>query len=89
MDYEIKNDEYSFFIESYKRKLSGEIISKLICQRKHKGITQQEIAEATGIQRSNIARFEAGRNIPTLDILIRYAEAVGMRLRIELEERQL
>jgi DNA-binding XRE family transcriptional regulator/CheY-like chemotaxis protein len=44
--------------------------------RKQKGLTQQQLAERTGMERSNIARIEAGRHRPTLPTLERIADAL-------------
>ena len=41
-------------------------------------MTQQELAEATGMQQCHIARIEAGRYSVGLDTLQRIADAFGM-----------
>lgn len=41
------------------------------------GMTQQELAERTGIQRCHIARIEAGRYSVGLDTLAKIARALG------------
>ena len=55
--------------------------------RKEKGITQQEIADRTGIKRTNVARIESGRNAPTIEVLVKLAAALDMELEIRLVER--
>jgi DNA-binding phage protein len=42
-----------------------------------KGITQQQIAEATGLHQSNLSRVFSLRYCPTLDMYLRIAGAVG------------
>lgn len=42
-----------------------------------RGLTQVDLAEATGIRRPNVARLERGANTPTLRTLQRIAEALG------------
>ncbi len=42
-----------------------------------KGITQEQIAEDTGFIRTNINRVLSGKHSPTLDVLIKIADAVG------------
>ena len=49
-----------------------------------KHMTQQEIADITGICPSNLARFEGGTRIPTLLVLEKYANALGKRVVIEI-----
>ena len=48
--------------------------------RKEKGMTQKELAEATGLIQPNIARIENGRYSTSLDTLARIAEALGAKL---------
>ncbi len=44
---------------------------------KRKGMTQAELAECTGLQRSHIVRLEAGRYGATVDVLSSIASALG------------
>ena len=48
--------------------------------RKAKGMTQKDLAEATGLIQPNIARIENGRYSTSLDTLAKIAEALGARL---------
>lgn len=48
-----------------------------------KGITQQEIADKTGLQRPNVARIFSCRYKPNLDVFIRIAKAVGVNFFFE------
>ena len=43
-------------------------------------MTQQELAEATGMQQCHIARIEAGRYSVGLDVLQRIADVFGMNV---------
>lgn len=56
--------------------------------RREMGLTQQEIAEASGVKRPNIARLESGKHSPTIDMLQRVAESMGMEMEIRLMERE-
>ena len=47
-------------------------------------LTQQDIADATGIKRANIARLELKKNEASLDSLVRYAKSMGLDLAVEL-----
>lgn len=49
------------------------------------GMTQAQLAAVTGMQQPAIARFEAGGTMPTIVVLERFAEALGMKLTVELE----
>ena len=64
--------------------MSSEVIQKLIEERKRQGKTQQEMADITGIQASNLARFETGARVPTLVVLQKYATALGKRIQIDI-----
>jgi transcriptional regulator with XRE-family HTH domain len=48
-------------------------------------MTQEQLAERAGLKQPAVARFEAGGTMPTIPMLERLAEALGMRLRVELE----
>ena len=62
------------------------IKKQLIAARVAKGLTQDEIAKKIGTSKSNISRLESLNNnyMPNLATLIKYAEALGMRLDIGL-----
>ena len=57
------------------RQRIGQRIAQL---RKDRGITQQELAERTGMQQGNIARIEAGKYSARFDTLQTIAEAMGL-----------
>lgn len=63
-----------------------EIKKKLIAARLGKGITQEQIAKKIGTSKSNISRLESLNNTytPNLGTLIKYAEALGLKLDIGL-----
>ena len=56
--------------------------------RKEQGLTQQGVAEVSGVKRPNIARLESGKHSPTVDMLNHIADSMGMDLEIHLLERQ-
>ncbi len=62
------------------------IKKELVIARIDKGLTQDEIAKKIGTSKSNISRLESLNNsyIPNLATLMKYAEALGMRLDIGL-----
>ena len=82
---EVKKIEYDLQTKA----ISNEIVKALVVERKRKGITQQRIADDTGMQTSNVTRFESCKYTPTLEILTRYADALGKKLRIELVDKEL
>ena len=54
--------------------------------RKEAGMTQQEMADITGVRASNIARFERASCMPTLIMLEKYANALGKHIEIRICE---
>ena len=71
------------------QEVSDGIVQALIVERKRQGFTQQKIADDTGMKTSNVTRFESYKYTPTLDVLTRYADALGKKLRIELVDKEL
>ena len=59
------------------RQRIGQHIAQL---RKEQGMTQQDLANRVEMQRSHIARIEAGRYSVGLDTLTAIAQALGKRL---------
>ena len=70
------------------QEISDGIVQALIVERKRQGFTQQKIADDTGMKTSNVTRFESCKYTPTLDVLTRYADALGKKLRIELVDKE-
>jgi predicted transcriptional regulator len=60
------------------------LIEALIEARSNARLSQTELAEKLGTTQSSIARLEGGGVAPTLKTLRRYAEATGMKLKVEL-----
>lgn len=80
----MNEDERKIQIEVETKAFASRIVEALINERKSKGITQQDIADITGMKAPNITRIESRKFTPTLDVLLRYARAVGKELRFEL-----
>lgn len=53
------------------------MIDRLIEKRHERGMTQKELAAASGLTQSVIARLESKRTVPQLDTLCRIAAALG------------
>ncbi|MFP2466780.1 helix-turn-helix domain-containing protein [Pseudescherichia vulneris] len=53
------------------------MVGQLRQVRKYKKLTQEDIAEMTGLKFQNISRIERGCVIPNLKTLLRYASALG------------
>ena len=57
-----------------------EMVGALIDARHEAGLTQAQVAERMGTKQSVIARLENARRMPSLDMVARYAAAVGRRV---------
>ena len=64
-----------------------EIVSKLTQARLEKGLSQAQLAERVGTQRSNICRIENGGQNLSLDLLIKITDALGKDVSVLLEEK--
>ncbi|MEV0357364.1 helix-turn-helix transcriptional regulator [Nocardia sp. NPDC050697] len=63
------------------------MLNDLIGVRRRRKFSQSQVANAIGINRSGISRFESdieGSN-PTLDTILRYAQAVGASVHLHVE----
>lgn len=70
------------------RVFAEDLIHSLVEERHKQGKTQQDIADYTGLKTPNVARVESCRYMPTLNVLIRYADALGMNIKFDLVERE-
>lgn len=60
-----------------------ELINKLLEMRTAAGLTQEELAQKMGTQKSNISRLEKGNTNPSLKTLRKYAKACGFEITME------
>jgi len=61
------------------------LIRELIAARHRRGLTVADVADAMGVDRGAVTRFESGGTNPTMAIINRYAEAVGVLIRYNVE----
>lgn len=81
LEEQLKDKEFK---EEYK-KISPEldIIKAMLDARKLQNLTQEELAKKTGIDQADISKLENGTRNPTINLLKRLAEGLGMDLKIE------
>lgn len=60
-----------------------QIIRAMLEGRERVDLTQQELAEVTGITQADISRLENGTANPSLRTLKRLASGMGMRLKVD------
>ncbi len=57
--------------------------------REAKGLSLADVTELTGMDRSALSKLETGQRAnPTVDTLVRYAEAVGKRVVVSLADAE-
>ncbi len=63
-------------------RLEGELIDALVVAREKAGMTQRQLAEASGLKQSVVARLEKAVHSPQIGTLIRVLEPLGYTLSI-------
>ncbi|MDO4197964.1 MAG: helix-turn-helix transcriptional regulator [Erysipelotrichaceae bacterium] len=64
------------------------VIRTIIDARTSQNITQKELSERTGINQADISKLENGTRNPTIKLLQRLADGMGMTLKIEFIPKQ-
>ena len=88
VDYIVSTEDRDFLIEKDSKRITDDVVDQLIAYRKQLKLTQKDIADATGMKRSNIARIELKKNEASLDSLVRYAKCMDLDLSVELIDLQ-
>ncbi|MBR1623249.1 MAG: helix-turn-helix transcriptional regulator [Pseudobutyrivibrio sp.] len=65
-----------------------DIMRAMIDARAAQNLTQKELAERTGINQADISKIENGTRNPSLNLLKRIADGLGMQLKIEFVPKQ-
>lgn len=60
-----------------------QIIKAMLNSRAERSMTQKQLAEITGIPQADISRLENGNANPSLRTLVRLADGMGMKLKLE------
>lgn len=88
-DYIVKDkDALELLIEVKQRRIRTELAEQYIRCRRERNMTQADVAEALGVKRPNITRFENGTYNPTLDMLVKIAACMGKELEIRLVDKE-
>ena len=65
-----------------------DVIRAIVDARTSQNMTQKELAERTGINQADISKLENGTRNPSVNLLKRLAEGMGMTLKIEFIPKQ-
>ena len=68
--------------EEQKQQTRERIGKRISTLRKLAGLTQEQLAEKAGLQRTHVGRIEAGKYAVTLEVVQAIAEALGMTVDI-------
>ena len=60
-----------------------DVIKAIVDARTAQNLTQKELSKRTGINQADISKLENGTRNPTVSLLKRLAEGMGMELRIQ------
>ena len=60
------------------------LVATMVDARHEAGLTQEQLAVRMGTTQSVVARLENAHHMPSLDLVTRYAAALGREVRFEL-----
>lgn len=80
----LQNPEVKAEYESLSEEFA--LIDSLISMRKKSGLTQEDVAQKMGTQKSNISRLEKGSGNPSWKTLQNYAHACGFEIFMKFKE---
>ena len=83
---QMENPEFVKEYESIQPEM--DVIRAIIGARTSQNITQKELAERTGINQADISKLENGTRNPSVNLLKRLADGMGMVLKIEFVPKQ-
>ena len=86
MDYIYDDNGQPILIDLLQKDTREKVSAYFVQCRKEKKMTQADIARRTGIPRTNITRFESGRYNPSLEMLVKIAAALDMKLELILKQ---
>ena len=77
---QLEDPEFKAEWEALQPELS--LVQAMIDARKVSGLTQKELSERTGIAQADISKLENGTRNPSLKLLKRLADGMGMDLKL-------
>lgn len=83
---QMKDDKFRKEYEAIQPEM--DVIRAIIDARTSQNMTQKELAERTGINQADISKLENGTRNPSVNLLKRLAEGMGMALKIEFVPKQ-
>ena len=81
----MKNPEFAKAYEELQPEMN--IIRAIIDARIKQNLSQKELSELTGIHQSEISKLENGERNPSIKLLQRLADGMGLILKVSFEPR--
>ncbi len=81
LDEQLQNDEFKKEWEDSQPEM--DVIRAMVDARISQNLSQKELAERTGINQADISKLENGTRNPSLKLLKRLADGMGMTLKLE------
>ena len=86
LEKQLEDDEFRKEYEAIQPEI--DIIKALVDARNSLNLTQKELTERTGINQADISKIENSTRNPSLNLLKRLADGMGMVLKIEFIPKQ-
>ena len=83
---QLENEEFKKEYEAIQPEM--DVIRAIVDARTSQNLTQKELAERTGINQADISKLENGTRNPSINLLKRLADGMGMALKIEFVPKQ-
>ncbi|MDD6631879.1 MAG: helix-turn-helix transcriptional regulator [Lachnobacterium sp.] len=81
LEKQMKDEEFKKKYEAIQPEF--DVIRAIVDARISQNLTQRELAERTGINQADISKLENGTRNPSVNLLKRLADGMGMALKIE------
>lgn len=78
---QMKDEEFKKEYEAIQPEM--DVIRAIVDARTSQNLTQKELSERTGINQADISKLENGTRNPSINLLKRLADGMGMKLKIE------
>ena len=83
---QMQNEEFRKEYEAIQPEM--DVIRAIVEARIYQNLTQKELSERSGINQADISKIENGTRNPSLNLLKRLADGMGMSLKIEFIPKQ-
>lgn len=83
---QLQNEDFRKEYEAIQPEM--DVIRAIVEARTSQNLIQKELAERTGINQADISKLENGTRNPSVNLLKRLADGMGMMLKIEFVPKQ-